>query len=131
MWTDERCPGIVPQSDPIPGVYYFKSYDLSSIVEGDIGDVSTDDYATYDGELVKPHKIVIPPEFSDYISVDLSVMVSLGVTADSARRVGCLYDILNEGNYKDKDGYDTYIEIYPQVVARLDSPRYDTICSRE
>lgn len=92
--------------------------------------MSTDDCVIY-ADIVKSHKIVIPPEFSDYISVDLSVMVALGVTQFSSGRAGCFYDILNKGNYKDKDGYDTYIEIYPQVVARLDSPKYDTIYSGE
>ena len=106
MWTDERCPGIVPQSDPIPGVYYFKSYDLSSIVEGDFGDYSGITYSVQP-RIVTPHKIVIPPEFSDYISVDLSVLV------DAYHEAGYFENIITAKNYKDKDGYDTYIEIYP------------------
>lgn len=124
LYTDKRCPGIVPQSDPVPGVYYFRSYDLSSIIEGDFGDESTGGEIADGDSSLRTYKIVIPPEFSDYVSVDLSV-----VTLYSSEIPGRYHAIISTGNYKDKDGYDTYIEIYPQVAMRLDSLKYDTICS--
>lgn len=46
---------IIPQSDPIPGIYYFKTYDLSSLIDAD---TSTSDIIRYN----------IPSEFQDYIS---------------------------------------------------------------
>lgn len=46
---------IIPQSDPVPGIYYFKTYDLSSLIDAD---TSTSDIIKYN----------IPSEFQDYIS---------------------------------------------------------------
>ena len=46
---------IIPQSDPIPGIYNFKTYDLSSLINND---TSTADKIYYN----------IPSEFQDYIS---------------------------------------------------------------
>lgn len=93
---------VVPQSQGVPGTYYSKTYDLSSLME-----------ETETSSIVR---VKIPDEFSDYISGDFYMNIFRYDDISEAlygKRIA--YNICVGTSFNIKNGFLAHIKLVPQI----------------